>query len=211
MKTSPSLPAYIVAIVFPFLAHSHPLFADVDFAHEIVPILKSHCIKCHGGDEREGEYSMNHRDSFLKGGERSPAVLPGKSSMSYLMQLVTTNDKEKQMPPEGERLSAAQVRKLAEWIDQGAHWEEGFTFAKNTYEPPLRPRRPEVPAAVKGRSHPIDRFLDKAALASQERIPEEVDDLTFARRVWLDIIGLLPPPDALQEFIEEKSEGNAIA
>ena len=31
--------------------------------------------------------------------------------------------------------------------------------------------------------------------------PEPVDDRTYVRRVYLDIIGLLPPPEKINEFI----------
>ena len=39
-------------------------------------------------------------------------------------------------------------------------WEAGFTFALREYEPPLRPRRPELPPVVAGRENAVDRILD---------------------------------------------------
>ena len=38
----------------------------IDFAHEIVPILKEHCGECHTGDKRKGGFSMNTRALLLQ-------------------------------------------------------------------------------------------------------------------------------------------------
>ena len=38
--------------------------AKVDFAHTIVPILKKHCVECHGGRRHEGEFSINTREEI---------------------------------------------------------------------------------------------------------------------------------------------------
>ena len=43
--------------------------APVDFAHEVVPILRKHCGECHTGDKKKGSFSMNDRASLLAGGE----------------------------------------------------------------------------------------------------------------------------------------------
>jgi len=42
----------------------------------------------------------------------------------------------------------------------GAKWEPSFAFKKPTYEPPLKPRNPALPAAVGNRTNPIDRIID---------------------------------------------------
>lgn len=39
--------------------------APVDFAHEVVPILRKHCAECHTGDKKKGGLSMNTRASLL--------------------------------------------------------------------------------------------------------------------------------------------------
>ena len=41
----------------------------VDFAHQVVPILRTHCGKCHTGDQLKGGFSMNDRASLMEGGE----------------------------------------------------------------------------------------------------------------------------------------------
>jgi hypothetical protein len=108
------------------------------------------------------------------------------------------------MPKEKSPLSAAEVKALREWIDQDVPWEAGFTFAIRTYEPPLRPRRPELPPAVDGRENGVDRIVDAYLQKHGAKRAEPLDDAAFLRRVYLDIVGLLPTPDALEVFLASK-------
>jgi mono/diheme cytochrome c family protein len=200
----------------PFVVRVLPLFATalsltaaapgkVDFAHQIVPVLREHCGECHTGDKKKGGFSMNDRASLLAGGESGKAVLPGNAAKSPLIEAITTKDPDKQMPPKGARLSPEKVKLLREWIDAGAPWEEGFAFKKPAYEPPLKPRRPELPKAVAGRSNPIDRILDADLAKRKAPTPKPVDDATFARRAHLDLVGLLPEQEALAKFLADRT------
>lgn len=179
--------------------------AKVDFSHQIVPVLREHCGECHTGDKKKGGFSMNDRPSLIAGGESGKAVLPGNAAKSPLIEAITTKDPDKQMPPKGARLTPEKVRLLREWIDAGAPWEEGFAFKKPAYEPPLKPRRPELPKAAAGRTNPVDRILDADLAKRKAPTPKPVDDATFARRAHLDLVGLLPEPEALAKFLADKS------
>jgi len=186
----------------------------VDFSHEIVPVLKRHCAKCHLGDKRKGGFSMNTREALLEGGENGKAVISGNAAKSFLLELVTTKDEDDRMPPDGEPLSAKEIESLRNWINEGLAWETGFRFDKPAYEPPLRPRRPALPPIVAGRSHPIDRIVDKYLKDREIPSPEPIDDAVFARRVHLDLIGLLPAPKRLGEFVrssEKQKRGQLVA
>ncbi|MBI5802989.1 MAG: DUF1549 domain-containing protein [Verrucomicrobia bacterium] len=185
--------------------------ARVDFSHQIVPILREHCGECHTGDKKKGSFSMNDRPSLLAGGESGKAVLPGNAARSPLFEAITTKDTDKQMPPKGARLSPEKVKLLREWIDAGAPWEEGFAFKKPAYEPPLKPRRPSLPPAVAGRTNPIDRILDADLAKRKAPRPQPVDDATFARRAHMDLVGLLPEPEALGKFLADKSADKRAA
>ena len=137
--------------------------AGVDFAHEVAPIFRENCIQCHTGEHVKGGLSINTRADLLRGGEDGLVIVPGKGEASELIRRVTTADEDDLMPPPGgkrNRLSAEQVRKLREWIDAGATWEDGFAFKKAAYNPPLKPRRPVLPPALDGRGDPVDRIVD---------------------------------------------------
>ena len=53
----------------------------------------------------------------LKGGASGPAVVPGKSQASPLLQCLTGGGDIPRMPPKGPGLTAKQVALLRTWID----------------------------------------------------------------------------------------------
>src|SRR5205085_2728550 len=58
--------------------------------------------------------------------------------------------------------------------------------------------KPAVPPA--GEGNPIDRFMAAAWLKAKVPRPPLVDDATFLRRAWLDLVGLLPPVSEIDRF-----------
>lgn len=188
-----------------FLLPATVATAAVDFSHQIVPILREHCAECHAGDKKKGGFSFNNRESLLEGGEDGKVVVSGKSAASAMIQAILSTDPDDQMPPKGKRVPADQIALLKQWIDEGLSWEEGFAFKKPAYEPPLKPRMPVLPAAVEGRSNPIDRILDQYLAQKKYPRPAPIDDATFVRRAYLDLIGLLPSPKDLETFAKDTS------
>jgi hypothetical protein len=176
---------------------------DVDFAHAVVPILKTHCSKCHAGQQKEGGLSINTREDLIAGGDSGSPIENGKHLSSEFFRRINSKEDGYRMPPDGDGLSQEQIELIGKWIDQGAKWESGYTFAPRTYEPPLKPRRPELPAAQSNRDHPIDRILDLELSSRGQSVPPIVSDEVFLRRVSLDLIGLLPTPEQRLEFLND--------
>lgn len=174
----------------------------LDFAHQIALILKQHCVECHGGENAKGGFSLNTRELFLE----DDMAVPGKADESHFLELISSTDPKQQMPPPGKpRVSPEKIALLRAWVGKGMKWDAGFTFATQKYEPPLRPRRPELPPIVEGRSNPVDRIVDAWFAANSRPRPKTIDDETFLRRVHLDLVGLLPTPEVLSEFQADKS------
>jgi hypothetical protein len=192
-------------LILPALLPFSQAVAEVDFAHQVAPVLKEHCAKCHMDTAKKGGFSMNTRESLLEGSENGPVVEPGNADDSLLIESVLSDDKTERMPPKGPRVPADQVEVLKKWIDEGMKWEPGFTFGKLAYEPPLKPRRPELPPVVDGRDHPVDRILDRHFAENKITRPEPLGDAAFIRRLTLDFTGLLPEPEAVDAFVADKS------
>src|SRR6185503_7329060 len=97
----------------------------VDFQSEIKPILESSCLSCHGAEKPKGDLRLDTRAGALKGGEKGPAVVPGKPQMSHLYtSTVLPPGHDDIMPPKGDPLAKEQTEKLRLWIEQGAEWPE---------------------------------------------------------------------------------------
>jgi hypothetical protein len=171
----------------------------VDFAHEIAPLIKDRCAKCHTNGTYKGKFSLDTREAMLQ----SETVVPGKSDESDLVERLTTDDADLRMPPKGDPLTAKEIALVRAWIDQGASWEEGFTFKRGAYVAPLKLKRPQLPPPRDGREHPIDRIIDVYMAEHRVSPPPALDDAAFARRLYLDVIGLLPEPGELDEFLKD--------
>ena len=90
--------------------------ATVSFATDIMPLIESRCINCHGGERTQEGLDMKTHASIMAGSENGPVVMPGDSANSSLAQMVI----EGKMPKRGPKLTPDQVQLLVDWINQGA-------------------------------------------------------------------------------------------
>jgi hypothetical protein len=193
------LPALLLAILATPVAAQTP--AKIDFAHDVVPILRTHCAKCHTNGTYKGGVSFDTREDLVK----SKAVVLGNAAESELLKRVTTTDAELRMPPKGDALSAKDIRTLTAWIDGGLTWEPGFSFKPAKYVAPLVPRRVTLPPAKPGREHPIDRIIDQYFAEKKIPTPQPLDDAAFLRRASFDLIGLPPTAEEWAAFVADAS------
>ncbi len=67
----------------------------------------------------------------------------------------------------------------------------------------LEPRMPALPRMENGFKNPVDQFVNAYFKDKNIAWPEPVDDRTYIRRIYLDIVGLLPPPEKVDAFITD--------
>ncbi len=199
------------------------------FQHEIRPLLTTHCLKCHGGEKTQGDFSLVTREALLKGGAEGPAVRLFDGPGSRLVRLVSRAEKP-HMPAKADPLPEASVRALSEWIDNGAPYDApliagrvGGTASGNDpkaprpftgwpYQPLASVSPPPAPKSVEASgpgasAHPVDRFL-LARLAEQDLwFNAEADRRTLLRRASFDLTGLPPAPEALEAFERDSAPG----
>jgi hypothetical protein len=202
----PAMNAVPMRLVLLGLILVTPVSADepkkIDFAHDIVPLIKARCAECHTNGKYKGSFSLDTREAILK----SKNVVPGKSGESELFKRITSKDADERMPSKGTPLTPKEVALVKAWIDEGLKWEDGFTFKRDEYVAPLKPRRPTLPPEREGLTHPIDRILDAYYTKNKITPTPAIDDVAFIRRVSLDTIGLLPAPDELTAFLDDKAK-----
>ena len=175
----------------------------VDFNRTIRPILSSICFKCHGPDheERKGGLRLDLRESaLLKLESGNSAIVPGKPDESELVRrILSTDDSERMPPPKNQhQLTEKDKAALRQWVAEGAEYRQHWSFRKVE-----RPALPVVKAVAWSRNA-IDRFVLARLEADGLKPSPEADRATLIRRVTLDLTGLPPTPQEVDEFLADK-------
>jgi hypothetical protein len=187
-----------------------PAIGTVDFARDVQPILARNCYDCHGAHKHESQLRWDNKQIASEGGEHGPDIIPGKSSESRMIQLVAGLEPDLIMPQRGERLTARQIGLLRAWIDQGASWPESASVKAIdprhhwAFKAPVRPPLPSVKNKNWSRN-PIDYFVLARLEAEKLRPSPEADRPTLLRRVSLDLTGLPPTLQEINDFVSDHS------
>ncbi len=171
------------------------------FNEKIAPLLKANCAGCHGSASPAGGLSMASLSSVLGGGKHGPALEPGDSKQSLLMQYVRGERTPKM--PMGGTLSAEASTALAEAID---HLQAVPKTAKKLdshldwlLHKPVAPAIPQVKNAA-WVVNPIDAFVLEKLEANGMNPAPPASKRALLRRVYFDLIGLPPTAEEIQEF-----------
>jgi len=175
----------------------------VDFGADVRPIFSDHCYACHGPDEkaRQGNLRLDTKEGAFADRDGRPVLVPGDPAKSLVYQRMSHPQEVARMPPpSAERQpSAEQVEVVRLWIEQGAKWETHWAYE--------RPERPELPAVSRADwvRNEIDRFVLARLDAEGLQPSEEADKRTLLRRLSLDLTGLPPTPEEVDQFLEDRS------
>ena len=95
------------------------------FSRDVAPILVKRCLECHHGREASGKLVLIDKASLAAGGESGPVVVPRNPDQSVLWTRVSAGE----MPPpqrgHSQKLPAAEIATLRDWIAAGADWPDG--------------------------------------------------------------------------------------
>jgi len=190
--------ASIVTLGFVILASARASVAsDIDFAHDIAPILAEKCYACHGPDDktRKARLRLDRREDALD------VLSPNDLGESELLARLKSDDPDERMPPASTKkeVTARELDLLKRWLRNGARYAEHWAFAS--------PRRVSPPKTSNDEwcRGEIDRFV-LARLDSSSIVPSApADRRTLVRRVTLDLTGLPPTPEEVERFAEDDS------
>ena len=185
--------------------------------HPALKLLENRCAGCHNSATRQSGLDLSTRDAAVRGGDRGPAIVPGRATESFLYKVLAHTEKPA-MPKIGAKLSDVELALVAAWIDAGAPFETApVTSAPRAPKPthwaftkPVRPT-PPTPSNAAWVRNPIDAFL--AAGHEQRKVtPMPPDDpRTLLRRAYLDLIGVPPTPREMDRFAGKYDEAvNAL-
>ena len=88
----------------------------VSFANDVMPIIQSRCVNCHGGDRIEEGLLMRTYAEIMAGSENGLVIVPGDIANSLLVELITS----KEMPKKGPKLTPPQIQIITDWVAAGA-------------------------------------------------------------------------------------------
>lgn len=183
---------------------------SIRYNQDVRPILSDKCFYCHGPDEedRQADLRLDLSEAALES-----AIVSGNPAESEFVRRIAAHDLDMQMPPpdSGKSLTKPEIDLLTEWIRQGAKYEPYWA-----YVPPRR-SSPDVKvnnlvkeagdAASTGwtTSHVIDRSI-QTELRKRGLVPApEADSVTLLRRLYFDLTGLPPRPEAVRAFVDDPS------
>ena len=168
---------------------------------EVRSIFAHNCYKCHSSEKIKGELRLDKKVFVMKGGESGDVISAGHPEESEMIRrLELPRDDEESMPPKGKTLSEKEIATLRLWIKLGAPWPENAD-EKSVYRvAKLEPRMPALPPDGNGFKNPVDQFVNAYFKDKKIAWPEPVNDRTYIRRIYLDIVGLLPPPEKVDAF-----------
>jgi hypothetical protein len=177
------------------------------FQSEVMPILKRHCIKCHGVSKKEGALQLHSAIRIWKGGESGAAVVPKDLDSSLLWTRVASHE----MPP-AEPLTEREKLILRNWISQGAPGlpaddseaesmkrDEHWAFTQ--LAPPEPPKVTNADACQTPLDHFVQAELEKAGITPVGL----ADRRTLIRRVSFTLTGLPPTPAEIDAFVSDKN------
>jgi hypothetical protein len=203
-------------ISIPAVAADPEQNTEPKFESHVRLILKQHCFHCHGEEEHpEGGLDLRLVRFMKAGGDSGEAIVPGSPEESLLLQRVVDGE----MPPDESKLmSAEEIAVLRDWIAAGAetirpeperidselyitpeelsHW---------SFQPVTRPDVPEVQHqdAV---ANPIDAFLLSKLESRGFTFSPRAKQHTLLRRIYLDLHGLLPTPQDIEQFAASEDD-----
>ncbi len=185
----------------------------ISFEKHVRPILKAHCLECHGeGEETEGELDLRLRRFILKGGDSGAGFVVGKPEESPLYERTLSQE----MPPGDTKLTEQELETIKKWIISGAQTlrPEPETIAKGVYltetertfwsfQPIRNPKVPVVKHSDRVRT-PIDAFLLRKLEEKNMTFSPDADRRTLIRRATFDLLGLPPSTQEVEQFVNDK-------
>lgn len=179
--------------------------STIDFRRDVFPILSQRCWECHLGGDASSGIRLDVRDEWLGETTGRPWAVVGKSHRSRVIEIVEGRDPKIVMPAEGPRLKPEEIAILRRWIDNGLAWDDELLPRPKVksehwaFQPIVvdasriqKSRRTRDASAT---NNPIDVLIG--------RTTDEADRRTLIRRLSLDLLGLPPSRDDVEEFVAD--------
>jgi len=179
---------------------------EISYNFDIRPILSDKCLACHGPDANKREAGLRldlAENAFqaLKENPKAHALVAGKPELSAAYLRITSKDTALLMPPPSSNLKLSQheINLIEKWIKQGAKYEKHWAF--------VAPKKPAVPKVelTDWPKNEIDYFILQKQEQKGLKPNEEADKERLLKRLSLDLNGLPPSLQMMDEFLTDNS------
>ena len=189
-------PIAILTLAFCTLAQSASAAdAKALWSGKVQKIFDVNCVKCHGPLEQKSGLELDTPDMVMKGGENGAAVKAGKPDESALfVNLAAKGDPH--MPPK-KQLTEAEREAVKEWI------------AAMTVEA-SKPQAPRVARHFDSGVQAIDSLIAEGWARSGVNPAPAVDNATWCRRLYLDLVGRIPTQAEVTDFTSAGAKREAL-
>ncbi len=189
---------------------------EIDFSRDILPILSDNCFQCHGPDAqqgRQGDLRLDDEEDAKRdrGGYR--VIAGGHPELSELLDRLEAPEPSERMPPPetNRRLTPAQIERIRQWIEAGAEWGLHWAF-EPVRRPPLPADKPQENSQStenqsESSSHPIDQLVNRVLQREGLSPNPPASRRTLIRRLSLDLTGLPPTPEQIEEYLADEASG----
>ena len=156
-------------------------------------LLDTNCVKCHGPLRQKGGLELDNVEAVLKGGDEGLVIDKKSPDQSKLLTALAAGS-DPHMPPK-RQLAEPEVAQI-----------RAFVTALASGEPVKKAERVPDPPASFDVSQAVDYFLEAGWKSRSIKPAPRCDDLTFVRRVHLDLAGRLPKPEEVSAFLSDKGD-----
>ncbi|MEO2022431.1 MAG: DUF1549 domain-containing protein, partial [Pirellulaceae bacterium] len=181
----------------------------MDYERQVQPLLERYCIDCHGVDEQSSGLRVDAARLAVRGGDRGPGVVAGRSAQSLLYQALLGQGDLKRMPLDQDPLDKRDIATLKNWIDQGASYPKNEVVRPVTrqsdhwaFQPLRRPALPDL-GHRKWPQNAIDAFVLHQLDERGVHPSREAVRATLIRRLSLDLLGVPPTLEETQAFVDD--------
>jgi mono/diheme cytochrome c family protein len=180
--------------------------AGLDFFEtKIRPVLVEHCYECHAGKKSRGGLTLDSREGLLQGGDKGPAVVPGKADESLLIRSIRHTRPDLKMPEKKPKLDDAIIADFVRWVNIGVPYPaprqskiDPRSLDWWSLKPIVRPAVPKIAAPTSIDAFVLAKLRDKGLRPSKE-----ADRRTLIRRLTFDLHGLPPTPEEIDGFVKD--------
>lgn len=170
----------------------------VSYSQNVATVFKASCYSCHTGKDAAADLDLSNTEELLSSG----IIKVGDPENSTLIRRMKGLDGLPAMPKGFKPISDDKIQAIADWIKAGAKIDKATT----KHWAYVAPVKPLVPKDASGWSrNEIDNFVLEQQIAQKLKHGPEASKEALARRLYLDLIGLPPTVEQLDEYLRDAS------